>query len=82
MNEIPVWLWSYVLTAIGVFGLYMSSRRKAWGFLIGLSAQVLWLAYALATEQYGFLISAFLYGWVYYRNYRAWRQQTVERVPA
>lgn len=73
MIEIPVWLWSYLLTAIGVFGLYIASKKYAWGFLVGLGAQVLWVAYALATEQHGFLISAGLYGWMYARNFKAWR---------
>lgn len=74
MFEVPVWLWSYILTAIGVTGLYISSKKYAWGFLVGLGAQVLWVAYALATDQHGFLISAFFYGWMYARNFKAWRQ--------
>ena len=65
-------LWSWVLTAVGVTGLYFAGRKVWWAWLIGLSAQVLWLAYAVATEQYGFVVSAFAYGWVYARNARLW----------
>ncbi len=81
MSDIPIWTWSWILMAVGVFGLYISSRRKAGGFLIGLGAQVLWVAYAVATEQHGFLISAACYGWMYWRNFKAWRSaMTAEKV--
>lgn len=67
--------WSWLLTAVGVTGLYFAGRKRALGWAIGLSAQLLWLAYALSTRQYGFLVSAFAYGWVYARNFRAWRSE-------
>lgn len=83
MIDVPIWLWSWLLTVIGVFGLWMSSRRKAWGFLIGFSAQILWVAYALATDQLGFVVSAFFYGWMYWRNFNAWREaQAPQKVAA
>lgn len=69
---IPFWAWSWLLTAVGVTGLWLAgSKNKVW-WMIGLGAQFLWLAYALATEQYGFFFSAFAYGSVYARNLRAW----------
>lgn len=64
--------WSWVLAAVGVTGLYLAGRKIWWAWLIGLAAQVLWVAYALATAQYGFLVSAFAYGWVYALNARRW----------
>jgi hypothetical protein len=70
---IPQW-WSWLLMAVGVTGLWAAGSRKAWGWAVGIGAQVLWIAYALATHQYGFLVSAFAYGSVYVRNYRAWRK--------
>jgi hypothetical protein len=72
---IPLWYWSWILTAIGVFGLWVSSTGRSWGFLVGLAAQVLWIAYALATDQYGFIVSAIAYAWVYSRNFKTWRKQ-------
>jgi hypothetical protein len=71
---IPYWLWSWLLTAVGVTGLYVAGSRKRWGWAIGLGAQVLWLAYALTTRQYGFLVSCLAYGFVYARNFRRWGQ--------
>lgn len=69
----PYWLWSWVLTAIGIFGLYVAGSKRSWGWLVGLGAQVLWMAYAIQSEQYGFLVSALAYGFVYGRNFLAWR---------
>lgn len=66
--------WSWILTAIGVFGLRLAGRKSPWGWAVGLGAQGLWLAYALSTRQYGFIVSAFAYSWVYLRNFRAWRR--------
>lgn len=64
--------WSWLLTVVGVTGLYFAGRRRALGWAIGLAAQVLWLAYAIATQQWGFIVSAGAYGWVYAKNLRAW----------
>lgn len=67
-------VWSWILTAVGVFGLWLAGRKSPWGWAVGLGAQVLWLSYALTTRQYGFVVSAFAYGWVYLKNFRAWRR--------
>lgn len=64
--------WSWVLTAVGVTGLYLAGRKVWWAWFVGLGAQVLWIAYALVTEQYGFIVAAFAYGWVYAVNGRKW----------
>lgn len=64
--------WSYLLTAVGVFGLWLAGRKDRRGWMVGIGAQVLWIAYATATQQWGFYISALAYGWVYIKNARAW----------
>jgi hypothetical protein len=65
--------WSYLLTAVGVFGLYLAGRKDRRGWMVGIGAQVLWVAYAVSTHQWGFLVSAGAYGWVYARNAHAWK---------
>lgn len=67
--------WSYILTIVGVFGLYLAGRKNKFGWAVGIFAQSLWISYALATHQYGFLFSAFAYGWVYSKNFLAWRKE-------
>lgn len=64
--------WSLVLAAVGVLGLYLAGRKSWTGWAIGLGAQGLWVAYALVTKQYGFLISAGAYGLVYGTNLHRW----------
>lgn len=71
-------MWSYVLSAVGIFGTYLAGRKSKWGWAVGLGAQVLWIAFAITTEQYGFIISALAYGSIYAKNYLAWRND--ERV--
>lgn len=71
MGQIPQW-WAWLLTAIGVSGLWLAGSRKASGWIVGLLAQALWVAYALSTKQYGFLASALCYGAVYARNLARW----------
>lgn len=64
--------WSWLLTGVGVTGLYFAGKKLWWAWLIGLSAQLLWFVYALNTKQYGFIISSFVYGWVYANNSYNW----------
>lgn len=68
--------WSYLLTAVGVFGLYLAGRKDRRGWMVGIGAQVLWIAYATATHQWGFYVSALAYGWVYAKNARSWKPVT------
>lgn len=68
-------LWSYLLAAVGIFGIYLSGKKLAIGWLVGLGAQVLWIIYALVTRQYGFIISAVAYGAVYATNYKKWHNK-------
>lgn len=79
--------WSWALTAVGVFGLWLAGRRSPWGWAVGIGAQALWFAYAVTTRQWGFLVSCFAYGVVYIRNFRQWRAEAriaaeLEREPS
>jgi len=73
------WWWSWLLTAVGVTGLYFAGRRRALGWGIGVAAQALWIAYALVTKQHGFVLSAGAYGFVYGKNFLAWRKEATCR---
>lgn len=66
----PLWLWSYLLATVGILGIWLAGSKRRVGWAVGLSAQVLWVAYAVASEQYGFLVTAVAYGAVYLRNWR------------
>ncbi len=68
-------MWSYVLAAIGVTGIFFVGRKTVWGWLVLLLNEFLWIAYALITDQYGFILSAIAYGIVYVKSYMLWRKE-------
>lgn len=68
-------IWSFILTAIGILGLWLTTRKSRWGFAIGVLAQVLWFSYAMVTRQYGFVLSASLFGVLYGRGWWKWSKE-------
>ncbi|WP_418346109.1 hypothetical protein [Rhodococcus pyridinivorans] len=59
---ITLW-WSFTLTLVGVTGLFFVYRSQSLtGPLIGVAVQIAWIAYAVETQQWWFLLSAFAYG--------------------
>ena len=70
-------VWSFALAAAGILGLWLAGKGDARGWLVGLAAQFLWVAYAVATGQWGFLASAAAYGWVYSLN--VWRHYSPDK---
>lgn len=63
-------LWSYALAVIGVTGLIIAANRPRVGWWFNIAAQVVWVAYAVATRQWGFLLSVLAYGYAYVRLLR------------
>lgn len=76
------WWWSVLLAVVGVTGLYIAGRKSWVGWAIGLAAQLLWVAYALVSEQYGFILSAVAYGVVNAKNLRQWLVEDREKAQA
>lgn len=72
-------LWSYLLAAVGILGIWLAGRKNLWGWAVGAGAQVLWIAYGLVTRQYGFILSAVAYGCVYARNFVRWKREEAAR---
>lgn len=68
-------LWSYLLAAVGILGIVLAGQKKNVGWAIGAAAQVLWIVYAIVTDQPGFIVSALAYGAVYVRNFVLWWNQ-------
>jgi hypothetical protein len=66
--------WSWVLAAIGVAGIYFVGKKTIWGWFVLLFNEIIWVAYAIVTEQYGFIVSAVAYAAVYIRSYLHWRR--------
>lgn len=68
--------WSWSLAAIGVTGLYLAGNRRVLGWVIGFAVQGLWIVYAVATRQWGFIASAIAFGCVNARNWVRWQRNT------
>jgi hypothetical protein len=66
--------WSWLLAVVGVTGIYVVGRKTIWGWLVLLVNECIWILYALATEQYGFIAMATAYALVYIKSYRQWRR--------
>ena len=66
--------WSWVLAVIGVTGIFFVGRKTIWGWCVLLFNEVLWIAYAVNTEQYGFIFSALAYAAVYVKSYLHWKK--------
>ena len=70
-------MWSWILAAIGVAGIFLVGRKTIWGWLILLVNECLWIIYAISTDQYGFIVAAVAYGIVYIKSFILWRKDPV-----
>jgi hypothetical protein len=66
------WWWSWLLTMPQLFAYWQVGNRRRWGWLVAFCGDVLWVIYSLVSRQYGFLVSAVLFGGLAARNWRAW----------
>jgi hypothetical protein len=48
-------IWPWLLTGLQVLALWSAGRRWWWGWLLGGSVQIPWIAYAMLTGQVGFI---------------------------
>lgn len=71
-------IWSFVLAAVGIAGIYLAGKKSKWGWGLGLFAQILWVVFALTTAQYGFILTAVAYGAVYLKNLLQWHREDSE----
>jgi hypothetical protein len=73
--------WSYLLAAIGVTGIFFVGRKTIWGWLVLCVNECIWIAYAIATKQYGFIIMALAYTAVYIKSYMGWKSESESENP-
>lgn len=64
---------SWVLALSGTAAIYFVGRKQIWGWIWLTFNEGLWIFYALATKQYGFIFAAIAYSLVYIKSYRHWR---------
>ena len=66
-------MWSWILSIVGVTGLYLVGKRHWWAWCIAFINECLWCVYAVTTKQYGFIFGAVAYGSVHLVNAIRWR---------
>lgn len=71
--------WSWLLGAVGVVGFILAGRRVWWSWYINLACQGLWFAYAIITQQYGFIATALVYTVVFGKNAISWTKEHREK---
>lgn len=65
-------IWSWLLTIVGVTGFFLAGRKVWWCWYINLACQVLWFAYSIVTQQYGFIAGAAIYTIIFSQNAVKW----------
>lgn len=74
---------SWIIATIGITSMFLAGydgRLRAVGWLLGLMNQLIWIGYALASRQYGFIAGALIYGAVMVRNLWRMRRKRVSDV--
>lgn len=65
-------MWSWILAILGTTGMIFVGKKNLWSWFILIFNELLWVAYATFTHQYGFYFGSLAYIIVYIRNYREW----------
>jgi len=77
--------WPWLLTGLQVLALWSAGRGRRWGWLLGGSVQLPWIAYAVVTTQLGFIpgcaISAAVQTHSFLRRQRSYPMAVVESSP-
>lgn len=66
---------SWLLTIVGLAGFWLAGRKVWWSWYVNIANQALWLAYALITGEYGFILGAVAYTWVFSGNAVRWTRE-------
>lgn len=67
--------WSWILTAVGLTGFILAGRKVWWSWYVNIACQGLWYAYAIVTEQWGFIVAATAYTFVFSQNAYKWTKE-------
>ena len=71
--------WSWVIFAVGLAGFFLAGKKIWWAWYVNIANQVLWTAYAIVTQQWGFLVATGFYFFVFSRNAYLWTKEHREK---
>ena len=72
-------IWSWVLGSIGVVGFILAGKKIWWAWYVNIGNQFIWAAYAIVTQQWGFIVMTVVYFVVFIRNAIAWTKEHRQR---
>jgi hypothetical protein len=65
-------IFPYVLMAVGIVGFELAGRRVWWAWYVNIANQGLWLAFALITGYWGFVVGTIFYTYQFSLNAYRW----------
>ena len=68
----------WIVTIIGLIGFYLAGERIWWAWYVNIANQILWAIFAIATQQWGFLLGIHLYLFVFSKNAYSWTKEHKE----
>lgn len=71
-------VWSWALSIVGMVGFILAGKKVWWAWYINIANQVLWYAYAVVTEQLGFIVAATFYTIIFSKNAISWTRDHFE----
>lgn len=74
------WIWSWILSIVGLIGFFLAGSKIWWAWYVNIANQVLWTAYSIVTEQWGFLAGTAFYMYVFIRNAYLWTKDHNEKM--
>lgn len=66
---------TWVMVFVGLVGFHYAGKKKWWAWYINIACQVLWITYALVSNQPAFLVSAGVYTYQFTKNAIAWTKE-------
>jgi hypothetical protein len=63
---------SWVVGAVGITGFFLAGKRVWWAWYVNIGCQAIWVAFAIVSNNYAFLITAFFYTIVFSKNAWNW----------
>lgn len=67
----------WVVSAVGILGFHLAGKKIWWCWYVNVANQVLWVIFALVTDQLGFLVSTLFYLPLFANNARKWTQDHI-----
>lgn len=72
----------WIVTTIGLIGFYLAGKKVWWAWYVNIANQILWGIFAIATQQWGFLLGIPLYLFVFSKNAYSWTNEHKETLNA